>query len=237
MNHIRQLNWQQARAWTVHLYTSLGLVCGFLALSSILNYEAKQAFFWLGIALMIDATDGTLARNYNIKMWTPGFDGRKLDDITDYLNYAFIPVIFIWRFELISGYWLIVVPLILLASVYGFCQSEAKTDDGYFTGFPNFWNLVALYLYVFQWPEFINGLILFILVILIFVPFKFVSFSTPGKVKLAKGLSLVYFSLLIIMAINTSKLVASFSLIFPLLYFGYAIYLRFSRADNLVFAE
>lgn len=237
MNHIWQLNWQQTRAWTVHLYTSLGLVCGFLALSSILNYEAKQAFFWLGIALIIDATDGTLARKYNIKMWTPGFDGRKLDDITDYLNYAFIPVIFIWRFELISGNWLFVVPLILLASVYGFCQSEAKTDDGYFTGFPNFWNLVALYLFIFQWPEFINGSILFILVILIFVPFKFVSFSTPGKVKLAKGLSILYFILLIIMVINTSRLMATFSLIFPVLYFGYAIYLRINRTDNLVFVE
>ena len=154
MNHIQQLNWRQTRAWSVHLYTSLGLVCGFLALSSILNYDSKQAFFWLGIALIIDATDGTLARKYNIKMWTPGFDGRKLDDITDYLNYAFIPVFFIWRFELISGNWLIVVPLILLASVYGFCQSDAKTDDGYFTGFPNFWNLVALYLFIFQWPEY-----------------------------------------------------------------------------------
>ena len=53
----------------------------------------------------------------------------------------------IWRAGILpAGYeaWLF---LPLLASVYGFCQVQAKTDDGYFLGFPSLWNLVALYLY------------------------------------------------------------------------------------------
>ena len=32
----------------------------------------------------------------------------------------------------------------LVASVYGFCQVQVKTDDGYFLGFPSLWNVVAL---------------------------------------------------------------------------------------------
>jgi phosphatidylcholine synthase len=236
MSYFKQIK-GKARAWLVHLYTGLGLMCGFMALYAMVTYDARLAFFWLGIALVIDATDGTFARKFNIKHWTPGFDGRKLDDITDYLNYAFLPVFFIWRFELITGSWFFFIPVVLLASVYGFCQSDAKTDDGYFTGFPNFWNLVALYLFTFQWPVFINGIIMVILAFLIFVPFKFVSFSTPGKVKLAKSLSGIYFVLLIIMAINSSLWIAIISLIFPILYFGYALYLRINHSEALLSTE
>ncbi|PKO08799.1 MAG: CDP-alcohol phosphatidyltransferase [Chloroflexi bacterium HGW-Chloroflexi-2] len=237
MNYLMQMNWNLARAWLVHLYTGLGLICGFLALNAMIKNDPKLAFFWLGVALVVDATDGTLARKFNIKHWTPGFDGRKLDDITDYLNYAFLPVFFIWRFELITAAWIFVIPLVLLASVYGFCQSEAKTDDGYFTGFPNFWNLVALYLFTFQWPVFINGIILVILAIMIFVPFKFVSFSTPGKIRLTKSLSIVYFIFLIILVWNPSSSIAIISLIFPLMYFGYALYLKATDSKALLLTE
>jgi len=231
------MNWNLALAWLVHLYTGLGLICGFMALYAMVTYNPKLAFFWLGVALIIDATDGSLARKFNIKHWTPGFDGRKLDDITDYLNYAFLPVFFIWRFELITASWIFVIPFVLLASVYGFCQSEAKTDDGYFTGFPNFWNLVALYLFIFQWPVIINGIIMLILAILIFVPFKFVSFSTPGKIRLTKSLSIVYFVFLILLVWNPSSSIAIISLTFPLLYFGYAIYLKVAESKVLLITD
>ena len=35
----------------------------------------------------------------------------------------------------------------LLSSAYGFCATDAKTDDYFFTGFPSYWNIVALYLH------------------------------------------------------------------------------------------
>ena len=223
MTNKLRVNPSKLKAWMVHFYTSLGLITGLMAMIAIVNQNASFAFLWLGIALVIDATDGTMARKFNVSFWTPNFDGRKLDDITDYLNYAFIPIFFVWRFEIVSGLWLIVLPLVLLSAVYGFCQSTAKTDDGYFTGFPNFWNLVVLYLYIFNWPQIINAFVLAILAILVFVPIKFVSFSTPGRIKIIKGLSLLYFTLLVMIVIYNSQLIAIISLIFPLLYFGYAI--------------
>ena len=87
------------------------------------------------------------ARKVRIKEVVPGFDGRRLDDIVDFLNYTFLPLLLIWRGHPArrAGGWLF---LPLLASVYGFCQVQAKTDDGYFLGFPSLWNLVALYLYI-----------------------------------------------------------------------------------------
>src|SRR4029077_21037419 len=33
-----------------------------------------------------------------------------------------------------------------------FCQTAAKTGDGYFLGFPSYWNVVAFYIYVLQPP-------------------------------------------------------------------------------------
>ena len=36
----------------------------------------------------------------------------------------------------------------LLASAYGFSQVNVKTDDGFFLGFPSYWNIVAYYLFV-----------------------------------------------------------------------------------------
>lgn len=229
-----QINTSKIKAWLIHIYTSLGLITGLLALIAIVNKNANLAFFWLGLALLIDASDGTLARKFKVSFWTPNFDGRKLDDITDYLNYAFIPIFFVWRFEIVTGFWVFVLPFILLSAVYGFCQSEAKTDDGYFTGFPNFWNVLALYLFIFNWTTMVNGIILLLLALLVFVPIKFVSFSTPGKVRIAKSLSVIYFALLIMIVLFESPFLAMISLIFPMVYFGYAIFISASKRKSLL---
>ena len=108
----------------------------------------RWSFLLMAAATIVDSTDGTLARKVRIKEVVPGFDGRRLDDIVDFLTYTFFPLLLIWRAGILpAGHeaWLF---LPLLASAYGFCQVQAKTDDGYFLGFPSLWNLVALYLYV-----------------------------------------------------------------------------------------
>jgi phosphatidylcholine synthase len=222
-NHIR---WFQTRAWLVHLYTSLGLVVGLMALVAIHNGEAQRAFLWFGLALFIDATDGTLARACDVKRWAPNFDGRKLDDITDYLNYAFLPVFFAWRMELVGGWSVIVLPIVLISAVYGFCQTGAKTNDGHFTGFPNFWNVAVLYLYVFAWPQALNALVMALLSVWVFVPLQYISFSTPTKARLAKLGSLVYGVMLALIVLGQGGPVVYLSLIFPVLYMLYPLYNR-----------
>ena len=166
-------------AWSVHFYTSLGLVAGFLALLAIIDLDISRALLFLALALFIDATDGSLARKADVKRWTPQFDGRKLDDITDYLNYTFIPVVFAYRYGLVTGIaGQLVLGLVLILSAYGFCQKAAKTDDGFFTGFPNFWNIIILYLYIFHLSPTVNALILFFFAILLLAPFKYITHHT-----------------------------------------------------------
>ena len=52
---------------------------------------------------MIDATDGTLARRWEVKRVLPAIDGRTIDDIVDYLTYTFLPLLLVWRMELGAG--------------------------------------------------------------------------------------------------------------------------------------
>jgi phosphatidylcholine synthase len=160
-------------AWGVHLYTALGLVLAAL-IAVLLVQGGIAAFRWsfllMVVATLIDATDGTLARKVGVKKVLPNFDGRKLDDITDFLTYTFLPLLLIWRAELLPAGtegWLV---LPLLASAYGFCQVSAKTDDGFFLGFPSLWNVVALYLYVLHLPGWLSLGIVIVLGLMTFVP-------------------------------------------------------------------
>lgn len=219
------------RAWAVHFYTSLGLVAGLLALIAIAEGRPRDVFIFLGLALWIDATDGMLAREWEVTIWTPRFDGRKLDDITDYLNYTVIPVLFIYQFGLASGVWTLVLPVVLLASAYGFCQKAAKTDDGYFTGFPSYWNVLAFYFYLLNTPSAVNGLLLLFFAVMVFVPIKYIYPSrTPVFRTLNIGLGFFGFLILCLIMINFDSpdpRLVYLSLIYPIYYLGVSFYLHF----------
>lgn len=173
------------RAAAVHAYTALGLPLAFMALVAAVNGQARECFLWLLAACVIDGTDGPLARRFEVRRWTPAFDGRKLDDITDYLTYVFVPMVLIWRFELVSGTGLIALGAALLASGYRFSHDSAKTDDKHFTGFPSYWNGVALLLYWAQLPANLNAALVLALAILVVVPVKFPSTQAVARWELA----------------------------------------------------
>ena len=84
-------------AWLVHLYTASSVVCGFLALTRIFYDRYRDAFFWLAVAVLIDTTDGVLARRTDVASRLPWFNGAKLDDIVDYVTYVFVPAFFAWH--------------------------------------------------------------------------------------------------------------------------------------------
>ena len=175
-------------AWGVHIYTALGLVLA-AGIAVLLVRGGADAFRWsfgmMLIATLIDATDGTLARRIRVKAVLPNFDGRKLDDLTDFLTYTFLPLFLIWRAELLPASaqgWLV---LPLLASAYGFCQVDAKTEDGFFLGFPSLWNVVAFYLYVLPLGPWTCLVVVLALALLTFVPSKYLYPSQPGRLNLA----------------------------------------------------
>src|ERR671915_38934 len=115
--------WVQVSAAAVHLYTACGAVLAFMMVLAAIEGDAIRAL-WLGlVALIIDSTDGSLARRFRVSETLPWFDGRRLDDIVDYLTYVFAPVLLLWQGgylpQGIGGMALAALPL--LASSYQFC--------------------------------------------------------------------------------------------------------------------
>jgi phosphatidylcholine synthase len=171
-------------AWLAHAYTALGLVCAAgMAVLIVRGDPAafRGAFVLMAVATLIDATDGTFARAVRVKHVLPGFDGRRLDDLIDFLTYTSLPLLLVWRARLLppgTDLWLLVP---LLASAYGFCQVNAKTPDGYFLGFPSYWNIVAFYLYVLPLsPEWALTLVI-VLALLTFVPARYLYPTMHGR--------------------------------------------------------
>jgi len=179
----RRAGVRKALAWGVHFYTALGLVAAagiVVCLVEATPAAFRAAFALMALATLIDATDGTLARRVKVKEVTPEFDGRRLDDLIDFLTYTCLPLFLVWRAGLLPVGWNAWLLVPLLASAYGFCQVSVKTDDGYFLGFPSYWNLVAFYLYMLEPPPLVTLAILLIPSILTFVPTRYLYPSQPG---------------------------------------------------------
>lgn len=174
---------RQILAWSVHFYTALGLLAA-AGIAVCIIQGTPAAFHWafilMLVATLIDATDGTLARLVRVKEVLPGFDGRRLDDLIDFLTYTSLPLLLLWRAGVLPGDqgWWLLFPL--FASAYGFSQVSAKTEDGYFLGFPSYWNLVAFYLYVLHPPEWVSIGLLLLFSVLTFVPTRYLYPSQRG---------------------------------------------------------
>ena len=154
-----------ACAWGVHLYTALGAALGLLAIFFASRLDFRASFLAMGAATIIDCSDGPLARWLMVKTRVPSFDGALLDNIVDYLTYTVAPVFLMLEAGIIptSSWGLALACFVMLASVYGFCHTEAKTPDHYFLGFPNYWNLVAFYLYCLGSGTVFNIVVLMVL--------------------------------------------------------------------------
>jgi phosphatidylcholine synthase len=164
-----------AAAWLVHLFTASGVVLALLALDATDRGEWRLALLWLLAALAVDGIDGTLARAAKVREVVPRIDGEAFDLIIDYLNYVFVPAVFIWRAGLVPA--ALALPLaaaILLSSIYVFVRRDMKTEDNYFRGFPALWNVVALYLFAARPGEAAGAATVIVLSILSFAPIVFV---------------------------------------------------------------
>jgi phosphatidylcholine synthase len=212
-----------AAAWAVHLYTALGAVCGFGAVLATVQVDYRRAFLWLVAATFIDATDGVLARAADVKTHAPRFDGARLDDIVDYLTYVFAPAFLMYQADVLPETWgVTVAAVVLLSSAYGFAASDAKADDHFFTGFPSYWNIVAVYLFAAGLPQAVNGALLLLLSALVFVRIGYVY---PTRTPELRGLTIVLGAVwalmvvaIILMMPEVPRLLLLGSLFFPVYY-------------------
>jgi phosphatidylcholine synthase len=215
-------------AWSVHLWTALGAVCGLLALHAAGQGRFQAAWIWVGVALLIDGVDGTLARWADVARRLPRFDGARLDDLVDFLNYAIVPAYLVIEMPLLPARpgWIAAVAIIL-ASAYQFGQRDSKTPDGYFRGFPSYWNLVVFYLTLLRPAPWLAFLIVVTLASLSFVPSLYVY---PTRTRELRVLTLALtaawgavLGALILVYPNRPPWLVSLSLLYPAYYLGLSI--------------
>ena len=159
-----------------------------LALLAAADENWAMMFLWLVVAFFVDGIDGPLARKYDVKTNAPRFDGVLLDLIIDYLTYVFIPAFALFKSGLLPGWagWIAMIAITFSSAIY-FCDSNMKTKDNSFLGFPGCWNMLVIVLFALS-PNYwiILGLVTF-LAVAMFLPIKFIH---PVRTKRWHSLSL-----------------------------------------------
>jgi phosphatidylcholine synthase len=160
-----------ARAFSVHIFTALGAAVALIALIEAVREQWPAMFLWLGVALVIDAVDGTLARRFDVANVLPNWSGDALDLVVDYVTYVFIPAYAIVAGDLMPP-WL-AMPLgaaVVISGALYFADRRMKTDDYHFRGFPALWNIVAFYLFLLQPQPLVAAALVALFVIMTFLP-------------------------------------------------------------------
>jgi len=221
-------------AWAVHLYTASGAVLAFLSARAVFDGDFRAAFVWLFVAMLVDSSDGTLARLARVHERTPRFSGEKVDDLVDYLTFVFVPALIVWRAALVPPAWTIaIVSAMLGSSAYGFAAADAKTEDCFFTGFPSYWNVAALYLLVAGLPPEANAAIIAALAGLVFVRIGYIYPSrTPPLRALTVTLTALWGVLILVTILSLPappRVVVWLSLAYPAYYVALSVVLNARR--------
>jgi len=221
-------------AWIVHIYTATGAVLAFVMTIAVINARYRLAFLMMIVATVIDSTDGLFARLARVKEATPAFDGGRLDDIVDYLTFVFVPALLLFQAGLLPSRWDgVVVVAMLLSSAYGFSAADAKTDDHFFTGFPSYWNIAALYLFAAHLTPTVNASVLLVLSALVFVRIRYVY---PSRTPILRGLTIALCAIwgvivlqMVLMLPDVPRPLLLASLFFPLYYLVLSLVLNGRR--------
>ena len=185
-----------AAAFSVHIFTAMGAGIGLLAMLEAVREHWAAMFAWLGLALVVDALDGPIARRFDVVRLQPNWSGEVLDLVVDFVTYVFVPAYAITASGLLLP---VMAPLlgagIVVSGALYFADRRMKTDDNHFRGFPALWNAAAFYLFLLHPRPWLASLMVALLIVLTFVPFNVMH---PVRVVRLRGLT---FSLMGIWAV------------------------------------
>src|SRR3712207_9252596 len=83
-------------AWLVHAYTTAGVVLALLMVHFTYQGEVRTVLWLFLAAMVVDGTDGMLARRWRVQELVPEFAGALLHNIVDYITYAVAPPLLLW---------------------------------------------------------------------------------------------------------------------------------------------
>jgi phosphatidylcholine synthase len=186
-----------ARAFAVHVLTAAGAALALVALLAAVRGAWEVMFLCLGIALIVDGVDGTIARALQVAELLPRWSGDVLDLVVDFVTYVFVPAYAIAAGGLLPP-WLGApagVIIVMTGAIY-FADRRMKTEDNYFRGFPTLWNVVAFYLFVLKPAPWLAAGLIALLAILTFMPFKFLHPFRVARLQLVSMAAVVLWSVL-----------------------------------------
>ena len=162
-------------AWSVHVFTSLGLLAAFMAIIALDEGDWRACFLWLLVSFFIDGIDGTLARLFQVENVLPSMDGKNIDYVIDFTTYALIPAIFFYKADMVEAHLMIPsIVFILISSALYYGKKGMVEDDQYFIGFPVLWNFVVFFqFFIFQNNQTLNFYSVIVIAIMHFVPLKY----------------------------------------------------------------
>jgi phosphatidylcholine synthase len=175
-------------AFAVHIFTATGAALALGALIYAVRGEWAAMFACLGIALIVDGADGTLARALKVAEVLPRWSGDVLDLVVDFVTYVFVPAYAIAAGGLLPP--ALAVPAGIVVVITGalyFADRQMKSADNYFRGFPALWNAAAFYLFMLKLPPGANAAVVAALAVLSFAPFKFLH---PFRVRRLRAVSI-----------------------------------------------
>jgi phosphatidylcholine synthase len=165
----------RAAAFAVHVFTAMGAGVALLAMLEAVREHWAAMFGWLGIALVVDALDGPIARRLDVARLQPNWSGEVLDLVVDFVTYVFVPAYAITASGLLLP---VAAPLlgvgIAVSGALYFADRRMKSADNHFRGFPGLWNVAAFYLFLLQPRPALSSFAVVILIVLTFVPFHVV---------------------------------------------------------------
>src|SRR6476660_9162884 len=183
-------------AFGVHLFTAVGAGIALVAMLEAVREHWASMFGWLGVALIVDAIDGPIARKLDVVRLQPDWSGEVLDLVVDFVTYVFVPAYAITASSLLLP---LAAPLlgigIVVSSALYFADRRMKSEDNHFRGFPALWNAAAFYLFLLHLSPGTSSLIVAVLIVLTFVPFHVLH---PVRVVRLRGLTM---SLIVVWAI------------------------------------
>lgn len=189
----------RAAAFAVHLLTASGASLALLALLEASRQHWAAMFGWLGVALLVDAIDGPLARRLDVQRLQPDWSGEVLDLVVDFVTYVFVPAYAIAESGLLMP---IAAPLlgvgIVISSALYFADRRMKTDTNHFRGFPALWNAAAFYLLLLRPDAYTSTLATALLIVLTFVPFHVIH---PVRVARRRWLNLTLIAIWALLAV------------------------------------
>src|SRR6266699_5235045 len=178
----------RAAAFSVHIFTALGAGLALIAMLEAVREHWAAMFAWLGVALLVDAIDGPIARRLDVVRVQPNWSGEGLDLVVDFVTYVFVPAYAITASGLLLP---LPAPLlgagIVVSGALYFADRRMKAADNHFRGFPALWNAVAFYLFLLHLPPALSSLGVAILIALTFIPIHVLH---PIRVVRWRGLTL-----------------------------------------------